>query len=172
MPRNFDSYAALQAALDLAPLTPGAFRFAKQFAPATFTCYRCGEHKPLKFDGAGTGYGVTTQHMVDHGHVARANEMVCYACAGETDRADMLADGRAVLYLTHEPIQGRAYPFADGRVTNWPGTLSIKCRVKRGAHNVARYRYDAWFTGPDGKPWHGVQYGDNTQILHCRRVKG
>lgn len=33
-------------------------------------------------------------------------------------------------------------------------------------------RYDTWFTGPDGKQWHAVQYGDNTQIAHCRRTKG
>ena len=30
--------------------------------------------------------------------------------------------------------------------------------------------YDVWFIGPDGKEWHGVQYGDLTQVCHCRRV--
>lgn len=172
MTRKFNSYQELQSALDLEPLTPGAFRFAKQFGPAEFKCARCQQFKPLDLNGGGTGYGISTQHMVYRGHVATVDAMICYACCAETDQADMVADGRATLYLTHDQIpRGTCYPFADGHVSNWPGTLKLKCRVKRGHHNIARHRYDAWFTGPDGKPWHGVQYGDNTQILHCRRVR-
>ena len=169
--RYFSCYADLNEALALPALEPDAFRFAKQFGPATFACHRCGLAKPLNTDGqCSTGYGVTTQNMVDRGHVSSANEMVCFECAGETDVMDMIATGRAVLYLAAQGERGSV--FGDGKVTNWPGTLSIPCRVKRGRHNMARYRYDAWFKGPDGKDWHGVQYGDNTQIIHCRRVKG
>ena len=35
--------------------------------------------------------------------------------------------------------------------------------------DIAGKRLDVWFYGPDGYIWHGVQYGDNTQIVHCKR---
>lgn len=61
----------------------------------------------------------------------------------------------------------------DNRVTNWPGSLSFRTGyIRKGRHNFAGTRYDTWFTGPDEKTWHAVQYGENTQIAHCRRVKG
>lgn len=31
-------------------------------------------------------------------------------------------------------------------------------------------RTDYWFTGPDGKAWHGVNIGDN-DIVRCKRLK-
>jgi hypothetical protein len=40
-----------------------------------------------------------------------------------------------------------------------------------GRHNIAGVRYDVWFRGPDGHVWWGVQYGDMTQICHCKRTK-
>lgn len=84
----------------------------------------------------------------------------CYACCAELDKAQMVRDGRTVLYLT------------DKGVTNWPSSLVFPVRYRRkGRHNMARTRYDVWFTGPDGKNWHGVQYGENTQLCHCRRAK-
>jgi hypothetical protein len=75
----------------------------------------------------------------------------------------MIADGKGILYLTEK----------DGRyiLTDWPGKLAFPCRVTKGRHNMARVRYDARFTGPDGKQWHSVTYGDNTQIAHCKRLK-
>jgi hypothetical protein len=72
----------------------------------------------------------------------------------------MKDEGRITLYLTD-----------DGRVTNWPNSLSFKGHVSKGRHNIAGTRYDVWFTGPDGHRWHGTQYGDNTQICHCKRTK-
>lgn len=155
--RIFETHEALDTALSLAPLMPGAFRFTKQFAPAGFRCDQCGQAKPFPF-GCGTGYAVT-----------RLDKMVCYQCCGENDRRDMIETGKAVLYLTHgEFTPGCSY--TKGKITNWPGTLSLPCGVKRGAHNIARYRYDAWFTF-DGARWHGVQIGDNTQIIRCKRLK-
>jgi hypothetical protein len=158
--RVFETHKDLQAAFDLAPLMSGAYRFAKQYGDAGFRCSQCGEAKPFPLNGGGTGYGLT-----------KDNAFTCYACCGENDRRNMIETGKAFLYLTHPVIKNRQYTFADGKITNWPGTLSMPCRVKRGAHNIARYRYDAWFTGPDGKPWHGVQYGDNSQIIRCKRLK-
>ena len=90
----------------------------------------------------------------------------CYECCAAQDRASMIETGKATLYLS-APKEGNKF-----KITNWPGSLSFAVgHVRTGRHNWAGRRYDAWFTGPDGKNWHGVQYGDNTQIIHCRRIK-
>lgn len=114
-------------------------------------CDRCGgECVPT---GVTTGYGVTAD-----------GQKHCFPCCGEVDRAEMIATGRATLYLSGEHI--------SAFVSNWPGTLKFYVQhVSRGRHNIARVRYDFRFTGPDGKEWSGTQYGDDTQIAHCRRLK-
>lgn len=105
----------------------------------------------------------------------------CFVCCGEHDVAYMRKRGRNTLYLTLEAgavTDGRAMPMNDHeaarkawKVSNWPGSLEIRpLMVRKGYHNMARVRYDVWFRF-DGKTWHGVQYGDNTQILHCRQTK-
>lgn len=91
----------------------------------------------------------------------------CIPCCGERDRRSMVKHGRATLYLTYDRSKG-----VGGEITNWPGNLRFACRVRIGRHNIAGRRYDAWFTGPDGREWHGVQYGDWTQIIHCKRIGG
>ena len=96
----------------------------------------------------------------------------CYDCCAARDRADMEATGRATLYLSpnDNPAIGGAYT-APYKLTNWPGSLALPVwQVCKGRHNIARNRYDFWFTF-GGRDWHGVQYGDNTQIAHCRRLK-
>lgn len=89
----------------------------------------------------------------------------CFACCGERDRASMEAGKPITLYLIHE--SGHI-----GRIANWPDTLGFvpvrRCTV--GRHNIARTRYDVWFNFA-GRSWHGVQYGENTQLCHCRPVK-
>ena len=113
-----------------------------------FRCSACHTVKPVKHSG-GTGYGYD-----------RDDNLVCYACCSERDKRDMRANGRATLYLSQD------------KVTNWPGTLAFPVAERRtGYHNIAGKRYDVWFRGPDRALWHGVQYGDNTQICHCRRIK-
>jgi hypothetical protein len=147
--RTFQTISELNATLALAPLEPGAFRFAKQFMPAGFRCADCGEVKPFKIQG-GTGYGRLNDNP---------EAMVCYACCGKREMATMRATGKATLYLF------------QNHVTNWPGTLKIPCTVRTGRHNIARVRRDVWFSF-EGARWHGVQYGDNSQICKCRRLKG
>jgi hypothetical protein len=76
--------------------------------------------------------------------------------------------GSLPLYLTrksiHKPNDG------TWAVTNWPNTLSFPVqRITHDGHNIAGKRYDVWFYGPDGYVWHGVQYGETTQIVHCKR---
>jgi|ERR1700724_189225 len=130
---------------------------------ANHICERC--HKPFPdTQGVVAGYGI----------FGADGAKVCYACCAIIQRADMIATGKATLYLTHERFGDHKIAqldnWRDGRVSDWPGELSFPCRVKRGRHNIARWRYDAWFT-VDGQSWHGVSYGDNTQIIHCRRVQ-
>lgn len=104
----------------------------------------------------------------------------CYACCAERDKQQMRDTGKICLYLTYESganmrTDNGCNRFAfgryfDGKLTNWPGSLSIPCRVRIGQHNIARTRYDVWFVF-EGQEWHGVQYGENTQICHCRKTK-
>ncbi len=124
-----------------------------------FTCADCGEEKVHvnPHDCGGTGYATVREGGID--------KKVCDECCAKRDTADMTASGRAVLYLTVEgPVS---------TVSNWPGTLSLPVRSRHiGSHNIAGRREDVWFIGPDGQEWHGVCYGCNTQLCHCRRLKG
>lgn len=124
---------------------------------SSFTCSVCGNEKPIQREG-GTGYGRNDK-----------NELICYDCCAITDRADMAKSGTAILYDGFRE---------NGRhVTNWPGTLAFKVGSSSiSRHNIAGVRYDMWFNGPKedgalGTTWHGVRYGDNTQIVHCKRSK-
>lgn len=119
----------------------------------------CG-HSPSIHEPWTTGYGTTPD-----------GRRHCYACIGAMDRAAMLADGRATLYLA-ERKQGDG----SGRwfVTYWPGSLEFPCsRVSHSRHGggFGSPRSDAWFIGPDGATWHAVNRGDS-QIARCRRLKG
>ena len=118
-----------------------------------FVCVDCGQEK-IHVDSLTTGYGIDKQ-----------GRKVCYSCCGKRDSADMSATGRAVLYLTEEGPEGAV-------VSNWPGTLKFRVRYKRvGSHNLAGRRVDVWFTDSDGREWHGVNYGHNSQLCHCRRLR-
>ena len=112
----------------------------------------CG-HEPGEHSEHTTGYGKDN-----------AGKTMCYACCAETDKKSMRETGKAVLYLVKR---------ADGshELTNWPGSLCLYVlHMKVGSHNIAGTRYDVWFIF-GGRKWHGVQYGDNTQICHCRRLE-
>jgi hypothetical protein len=76
----------------------------------------------------------------------------------------MECTGRATLYLASTKER-------NPDITNWPGTLRFRAfAVLKGRHNIAGTRYDVYFR-VNGAEWHGVQYGENTQILHCKRTK-
>ena len=132
-------------------LADGTVRF-------TFTCARCDrvKHHDVLDGVGGTGYGTNQD-----------GNPVCYECCGVVDREAMLRDGHSKtlpLYLTSK----------DGRrfVGNWCGTLQFPVRhYQSGRHNIAGTREDVWFIGPDHHVWHGVQYGQWTQIVHCKRTK-
>lgn len=126
----------------------------------------CG-HEPSEHGPHTTGYGED-----------RDGKRYCYDCCAERERAAMIEHGKATLYLVKDsgyqrPTVGSEQ--ASDRawiITDWPGKLRFRpWHVRKGRHNIARTRYDAWFAGPDGHVWHGVQYGDMTQIIHCKRTK-
>jgi hypothetical protein len=104
-------------------------------------------------EGCTTGYGMQAN-----------GTKICFLCCAVADALTMEATGKATFYLT----LGR-----DGqhRVSNWPGTLNFKPHcVRKGRHNIARTRYDVYFRC-NGAEWHGIKYGENTQIVHCKRTK-
>lgn len=123
-----------------------------------FDCADCGEHKVHvnPNDCGGVGYAVVREDGIE--------KKVCYDCCGKRDIVDMTARGEAVLYLTVR--EGKSV------VTNWSGTLVLPVRYSRsGRHNIAGTRETVWFTGPDGREWWGVCYGNNTQLCHCKRLR-
>jgi hypothetical protein len=159
--RVFKNYASLQKALALPVKRKTAFRFLPAYGPAGFVCSHCKALVPFPLGTGSAGYGLAPD----------SDAMVCFACGGLQDKARMIETGKAVLYLTGQSVFGLK---ADGayRVTNWPNSLSFTPRyVKTGWHNIAGKRFDSWFNGPDGFVWHGVTYGQNTQIHHCKRTK-
>jgi hypothetical protein len=84
----------------------------------------------------------------------------CYDCCAEEDKRIMREDGRTYLYLDTK----------NKTVSNWPGSFKAAINYMRtGRHNIAGKRYDVWFSF-EGQQWHGVTYGDNTQICHCKRI--
>jgi len=119
----------------------------------TFKCVDCKQEKPIQTDG-GTGYAL----------FGKSKRKVCYECCAIRDRKEMDKTGKAVLYLS-------MIPDTDYYVSNWPGTLKLPIHaMSKGRHNIAGVRYDVWFRF-SGCNWHGIQYGDNTQICHCKRLK-
>jgi len=111
-----------------------------------FTCSVCKKEKSVQESG-GTGYGLD-----------KDENKICYECCAKGDIQYMKKNHKITLYLT------------DSEVTNWPGTLRFSVTGKTtGRHNFAGVRYDIWFTF-DGSIWHGVQYGDNTQLCHCKKT--
>ena len=113
----------------------------------------CG-HEPSPHSEHTTGYGTYND-----------DKTYCYTCCAKRDRKAMIETGRATLYLVKHSV--------NESVVNWPGSLSFPVRsIHIGHHNIAGKRYDVWFIGPDGSKWHGVTYGNHTQLCHCKRVKG
>lgn len=92
------------------------------------------------------------------------DKFYCYDCCAVLDTQQMKDTNQIVLYLDQD--QENNY-----FVSNWPGTLKIMVEeIKKGKHNIAKTRYDVWFSYA-GKNWHGVQYGEWTQLCHCKAVK-
>ncbi len=114
------------------------------------TTLDCG-HKPSKHQSFTTGYGVNAE-----------GKTACYDCCARVEEKNMKDSGRAVLYLVNN----------DSEVTDWPGHLRFKISHKRtGRHNWGIKRIDIWFNFGN-ETWHGVHYGDNNDLVYCKRTKG
>lgn len=110
--------------------------------------------------------------LIDDGKYGlRGNdEKICYKCCAELDKEYMRKNGKITLYLTCEQVKRTRPRKCRGEVTNWPGSLRFSCHTRSGRHNIVGNRYDCWFVF-EGYEWHGVTYGDNTQICHCKKTK-
>jgi len=145
-------------------------------AAETFVCHGCGETKPILKDVV-TGYGID-----------KDDNKVCFACCGKQDREHMEKGLPTCLYLSgsiapgqEDRTVGQTQLWNPGMqrtewvskwiLSNWPDTLKIYIpMVKVGRHNIARVRYDIWFRFA-GHQWHGVMYGNDTQVCHCKTIK-
>lgn len=117
-----------------------------------FVCSSCGKAKEHISD-------ITT------GYARKGEDKICFDCCALYDKFLMRENGAIHLYLTYDKDGKVSY------VSNWPSTLKISIyNVKIGRHNMAGKRYDVWFMF-EGTKWHGITYGDNTQICHCKRTK-
>lgn len=132
----------------------------------TYICFGCEKILPL--------IDPKKPHIGNYGKDDKGNRF-CFACCGKRDLEQIKNEDRITLYLTmptHGARMNGQIKFFDGKVSNWPGSLSIHATGRVGNHNIAGNRYDIWFTDPFGIKWHGVQYGDMTQLVHCRKLKG
>lgn len=141
------------------------------FGPSPDTCATCGRALPkVPKDKMATGYASIEPEPVEmicgapplkRGESYERSRAICYPCSAERLRADMIRTGEAALYLQYngpgQMHKGRAsYPLGgphQGEVTDWTGTLRFPANVSVGRHNIARWRFDAWFVGPDKFVW-------------------
>ena len=128
------------------------------------------DHKVCSDCGATcVGSGINTGYAT----LRDTGAVICFECCGKRDRATMIETGHSKnlpLYLRTVVQPGGTH--GKSEVTNWPGTLRFPVwGLTQGRHNMARTRTDIWFNGPDGRVWHGVQYGNFTQVVHCKRTR-
>lgn len=116
-------------------------------------CSWCGDIITEPDGGVGSGYALDDQ-----------GNITCYACCAKEEEKYMQENGQIDLFLISNNKDKQ-------EVTNWPGTLRFpELRYKEGKHNTAGIRRDVWFDF-DGYVWHGVQYGNEVEICHCRKTK-
>lgn len=84
----------------------------------------------------------------------------------ERELEEMKQTGRATLY-SFVDTSGHSI----GTWASKPGERFRATSHSYSRNNFGAQRMDVWFTGPDGKQWHGVNIGDN-DIVRCKRLKG
>lgn len=131
-------------------LTDHAKEDTDQKAPFIFTCSECGQTK-VHNNGCSTGYGSDPE----------TNAKTCFDCCG-------LNDAKALKDL--KPKEKFCLYWDGKEVINWPGTLRIKpLHVVKGRHNIARTRETVYFKF-EGANFTGIQYGNNSQIIHIKKT--
>lgn len=122
----------------------------------TFKCSACKETKPVQTSG-GTGFDT----------VLNTNEKICYDCCGKQDLQEMKDAKPGECFRLY--LDAEKHPYV---VSNWAGTLIFNCYCSNnGTNNIAKTRIDVWFDNDEIGHWWGVQYGDQTQICHCTKLK-
>jgi hypothetical protein len=128
----------------------------------------CGAAFPVHPPGhcGGTGYAIKPDGV-----------RVCYPCAAAAERADMIRDGRATLYLANgdgQPVNPSQRDPAAWKLGNWTGHLAFalsECQPYRHPFSHSRRGGIAFrFRGPDGAEWHGRHDADH-QLVTVRRCK-
>ena len=120
---------------------------------ATVICDRCGEE--CHSDGFSAGYAISSDW-----------KRYCFKCCGEIAMEKlkkMKQREKIILYL----IQTRENRW---EITNWTGTFRIPVFISKGRHNFAGVRYDCKFEF-NGHRFHGVCYGNDTQVCHIKCLK-
>jgi hypothetical protein len=123
-------------------------------------CGHVNDRGPKPGEGGPAGYA-TIKHW-DTG----AEQRICYACASVRERMDMLAHGKACLYLSRDTVN-------NWRVTDWASGLvfpAFDVRISPNGGGFGAQRIDASFVGPDGFIWHAINRGD-MQLARCKRTK-
>lgn len=163
---------------------------------APTNCQRCNDSFSLYAKTYSSGLGIpgyaVMREQADTCYVEGCNAgcghpkkevYICYKCASADEVAFMKSTGRTALYLTYDSPcnnpqhtgSGTNLTASDYKVGDWPGLLSIRpTGVRKSKTFIPRVgyrpRYDVWFVF-DGYYWHGVKYGDMTDIVHCKRTK-
>ncbi len=102
------------------------------------------------------------------GFIKYHNKTICFGCYTRIDIDNMRITGKGILRLHREdtlPSEPLRYTMRNLGTLRLPvNRIITKNYVK---HSTRR---DIWFDLYD-QIWHGVQYGDFTQLCHCRRLK-
>lgn len=113
-----------------------------------------------------TGYGVD-----------KDGNKVCFACCGEMDKKTLRETGtlRGYLIVPSKPLPYQRTGVEDlhgAEFTNWPGSfrVSVDSYGKRSFNNFGAPRTDFWFFW-EGRRYHGVNVGDNSQCATVKVVK-
>lgn len=115
----------------------------------TFKCDNCKRTITNDSDFT-TGYGTN-----------REDEKICFECIGFHDKQKL---------RSLKPGEFMWLYFAKDRLINWPGSFELRpTYVRKGSHNIARERIDAWFKF-NHHHYHGVNIGDN-QCMKVTRLK-
>lgn len=105
------------------------------------------------FDPSGKVDGVTAEQERMHNENLAAADLKATA-----------ERGAGLFYLVGNKREGY-------RVQQWTGAWSTPAYVSEGRHNIAGVQRSVCFRGPDGKAWHGRQYGNNGQNFNGKRSK-
>lgn len=123
-----------------------------------FRCYGCGKDEEALIISP-TREIISPYYGVD----AEGHEY-CPSCAHERDVEYLRDNDKVTLYLTN----------GGWSVQNWAGTIKITpahVSIKPNGHNWGLTRRDVWFTDMHGNKWWGFQLGENSELLHCKKLK-